>query len=112
MSASDGNTAKPTASVRELKFHFYDSSRWKPSESFGRIREANIFKIHKSFEGPIATAESIFGNGKKSSRKMRYRKVNSMIHLLRQLRTRCSWRSGRFVSQYIVVNATSSTKHG
>ena len=74
MSTSDGNNAKPTVAVRELKFHLHDSAKRKHSESFGKIKEAIVLKIQKSFDDPIAIAESISGNAKKLFKKTELQK--------------------------------------
>ena len=41
----DENSAKPTVTVRELKFHLHDSAKRKTSVSFGKIKEATVLKI-------------------------------------------------------------------
>ena len=63
--ATDGNVSTPRAAVREMKFHMHDSAQRKTSESFGKIKEAIILKIQKTFKDSIDIAESIRNNVKK-----------------------------------------------
>ena len=45
---AENNTAV-TKKVKELKFYLHDSAARKASESFGKIKESIILKIHKTF---------------------------------------------------------------
>ena len=47
------------AKIREYKFHMHDSAQRKTSESFGKIRDAIILKINKTFDTPLEVVESI-----------------------------------------------------
>ena len=45
--------------TKEYKFHMHDSAQRKTSESFGKIREAIIMTINKTFDTPVEAVESI-----------------------------------------------------
>ena len=47
------------AKIKEYKFHMHDSAQRKTSESFGKIRDAIILKINKTFDAPLEVVESI-----------------------------------------------------
>ena len=51
--------------VRELKFYLHDSIGRKQSESFGKIREAIITKIQKTFEDSVDIVASLEARTKK-----------------------------------------------
>ena len=51
---NDGKTK-----IKEYKFHMHDSAQRKTSESFGKIRDAIILKINKTFDAPLEVVESI-----------------------------------------------------
>ena len=51
--------------TRELKFYLHDSVGRKQSESFGKIKEAIIIKIQKTFDDPIDLVTSLETNTKK-----------------------------------------------
>ena len=51
---NDGKTK-----IKEHKFHMHDSAQRKTSESFGKIRDAIILKINKTFDTPLEVVESI-----------------------------------------------------
>ena len=64
-STSDGNSSTPTkTAVRDMRFHMHDSAQRKTSESFGKVKEAIVLKIQKTFDDPIAVAQSIADNTK------------------------------------------------
>ena len=61
------NSNKPT--VRELKFHLHDSTQRKSSESYGKIFDAIIVKIQKSFDDSLDIVTSIETKTKKTFEK-------------------------------------------
>ena len=62
----DNNNVVAKAKVKGMEFYLHDSASRKTSESFGRIKEAIILKIQKSFEDPIYFSESIISKKKKT----------------------------------------------
>ena len=62
----DNNNVVTKAEVKKMKFYLHDSAARKTSESFGRIKEAIILRIQKSFEDPIYLSESITRKKKKT----------------------------------------------
>ena len=51
--------------MRELKFYMHDSVQRKQSESFGKIKEAIITKIQKTFDDSVDLVASLENNVKK-----------------------------------------------
>ena len=51
----NGNKPK----IWEHRFHIHDSAQRNTSESFGKIKEAIILKITKTFDTPLEVAESL-----------------------------------------------------
>ena len=64
---ANGTTSKNnnTPKMRELKFYLHDSTQRKQSESFGKIREAIITKIQKTFEDSVDVVASLEAKVKK-----------------------------------------------
>ena len=74
-SSSDGNSYTPAkVAVRKMIFHMHDSAQRKTLKSFGRIKEALILKIQKTFDDPIVLAQSISENTKKIFKKTEIQK--------------------------------------
>ena len=59
------NNVVTTKKMKEMKFYLHNSTARKTSESFGRIKESIVLKIHESFEDPIYLSESIISECKK-----------------------------------------------
>ena len=57
-----------------MRFHMHDSAQGKTSESFGKVKEAIILKIQKTFDDPIAVVQSIADNTKKIFKKTEIQK--------------------------------------
>ena len=51
--------------VRELKFYLHDLVGRKQSESFGKIKDAIIIRIQKTFDSPVDLVTSLKSNTKK-----------------------------------------------
>ena len=65
---TNGNTSTRNNNlpkVRELKFYLHDLIGRKQSESFGKIREAIITKIQKTFEDSVDIVASLEARTKK-----------------------------------------------
>ena len=58
-SDSSNGQSDGKSKIKEYKFHMYDSAQRKTSESFGKIKEAIILKINKTFDTPLEIVESI-----------------------------------------------------
>ena len=64
--ASQGNNKNNNPpKARELKFYLHDSVGRKQSESFGKIREAILIKIQKTFDSPVDLVSSLKAKAKK-----------------------------------------------
>ena len=61
--SNNKNNNPPKA--RELKFYLHDSVGRKQSESFGKIREAILIKIQKTFDSPVDLVSSLKSKAKK-----------------------------------------------
>ena len=63
--SQNGNKNNNPPKARELKFYLHDSAGRKQSESFGKIKEAIIIKIQKTFDSPVDLVTSLESNTKK-----------------------------------------------
>ena len=62
---TNGNQNNNPPKNRELKFYLHDLVGRKQSESFGKIKEAIILKIQKTFNDPIDLVTSLEPKTKK-----------------------------------------------
>ena len=109
---NDKNNNPPK--TREFKFYLHDSVGRKQSESFGKIKEAIIIKIQKTFDDPIDLVTRLETKTKKKYiQNPRQEKLQQWEHLNRR-HERTDWprRSGRSYTTDIRIKWRNSTTCG
>ena len=88
--ANNGKNNNPPK-VREFKFYLHDSVQRKQSESYGKIKEAIITKIQKTFDDSVDLVTSLESKTKKVYSEPEAGKLQRREHRSRRLE-RTDWR--------------------